>query len=298
MDFDKFIHVINQFVKTEYSHLNLKNLEGISFTSNFAEDVVEFQQAHNLQVGFTNGDDGIAVAKVIDHVLNGEVYRRIFINSDIFFGMAHQNINTALNLLIHELGHIHDDNNKSLIFNENEMKIEHYADLKNILCTISNITWSEYAADYIAAGLAELELIDNRKNHVQALIKSVKCSVDSALYEYNYHRINKYQLFVTLQETTHLLLKIAANYLGMMHGKNLETTDLSIIFGKSYFIPVFDQLATELKSMMDRFPEWKSIEEFKNLSNIILFLWECLGVQIKYDNEDIEVKVITPSPPV
>ena len=95
-------------------NLNLGKLEHVTVCQDFQQKVFQFQRRVGLLQELTNESGCVACAKTIwyRHPQHG-MRVRIFINADLFLSLDQREY-AVLNplsphLLIHELGHVHDD---------------------------------------------------------------------------------------------------------------------------------------------------------------------------------------------
>ena len=103
-----------KFIRDEVGKdLNLELLDCIYIPNDFGKAIIDFQNEHNHdERGHTQNEQGEAAGKVIGRFENGRELKRVFINKGIFLGLFEDDEDfksTAVNVVHHELCHVHDD---------------------------------------------------------------------------------------------------------------------------------------------------------------------------------------------
>lgn len=175
-----FIELINKFTIDK----NIKTLNKIIIPNDFEKEIVEFQVANNLAVGYTNSDYGVAVAKTFRYDDGNDVKQAIFFEKNMFariicndtFGLIH---------LYHELSHVYY---YECIGDEFNQLLKSYQFDTNIMKKINNFSyslWEEYfvsreLVSYISGNTdCYMEIVINHYN-------KMKQDIEEDILKYRY----------------------------------------------------------------------------------------------------------------
>jgi hypothetical protein len=277
------------------SNLNLHLLQSIFIPQDFGRTVTNFQEAHGLEVGYTNYEKGLAAAKTIKYIHEGHVKIAIFIQQRVFLALfSPETSQFAINIIHHELCHVHDEYNqiKMIKFAE-EMEKHEVSYLENVLLSHSIIVWEEYFAPRMSANSLPKDS-DLYVPYLLELISYTEANVKEKINSYRNHG-NVPQLFVEIQELTNPLLKIAATVLGNVHGLRLENNKIMEIIDSAikdtFFYPIWTNLLPSLLKLYDNYPNWKSINVLNELNNLVLQTWNELGIYPKDEGDQAYINV-------
>ncbi|TJZ40405.1 hypothetical protein FA002_02210 [Priestia megaterium] len=273
---------INGDFKEFIEDLNLSILDKIIIPNDFGEAVTKFQKEHNLQVGYTSNEMGVAGGKNLPFERDGETRVVIFIQSGVFLSIFNKEFaQGAVNIIHHELCHVHDQYNNLQMEKFNEGYYKDTGDLLfDLLKKHSSCVWDEYIAPRLSCStlpkdsdlsyLFLLDLIKDTENKVKKDIEDYRTQGDISL------------LFKNIQELTSLTLKIAATVIGNLHGLNYNDTEVSEVINKglegTFIFPIWNELHETLENLYQSYPNWKDIYVFDSLNNLILKSWNELGV--------------------
>ncbi|KMY49559.1 hypothetical protein [Peribacillus loiseleuriae] len=275
--------------------LELNPLEEIIIPKDFGDSVTFFQKKHGLPVGYTNNEMGMAAGKTISYIENGELKIVIFIQNGLFFYLFDEDrkkSQLAINLIHHELCHVHDEFNKSKmkkINDEIEEELNKNA-LLRILYAHSGIIWDEYIAPRLSARTYLInEESDFFTEYLLDLISDSEKKIIEEIKQYRSHDdIN--ELFNRVQELTNPVMKIGATVFGLIHGLSLQNTEIMTVINehidKTFLSYVWDDLGHTLSYMFDQYPNWESSRIFDELNNIVMKVWNELGIYPELYKED------------
>ena len=139
--------------------MNLTKLDQVTVCQDFQQKVFQFQCQKGLLQELTDESGCVACAKTIwYHHSQYGMRARIFINADLFLSLDQRESAAigplSLHLLVHELGHIHNDT----CMNENFGNIERprLGDSELISVYVSRGIWGEYFAESLALKVVEM----------------------------------------------------------------------------------------------------------------------------------------------
>ncbi len=285
-DEEKAKQAIKDLVVTLTADLNMAYLDSIVYTSWFENDVIAFQKEKQIQQGFTQSSFGSAAAKAISYIENEQEKHTIFLQDFLFWTLFNDETNNfAANTLHHELAHVHDDSLRFQTYTS--FHISRSDDFMTIACKIGEIMWMEFIADRLAISTFT-EQSDLRIDDVRKLAISLLETTSKNRNEYLFDG-NAYKVFVELQQESNLLLNITGNLLGRVHGLKLQ--DQIERLPMEYFTPYLIRFSEELERLYSIYPNWKGMKELLPLANIIVDLWETLGVSFEADHEGISIRL-------
>ncbi|WP_298202165.1 hypothetical protein [Desulfosporosinus sp.] len=159
---DYHISILQSFYSQLSTNMELSALETIIIPNNFKSELITFQREHDLQIGFTDNDVESAIAKVITHTDNDKIKKSIFFHKALLPALQDDHtINNSLlgenekneliikrqdviNILHHEMAHIHEDALSNGIYNNNDLSTTN--SIFERLKDITIILWKEYFA--------------------------------------------------------------------------------------------------------------------------------------------------------
>lgn len=292
------LETVNKFSE----ELHLESLESIVITEDFFGDVVCYQRKYGLsELGATNNENAVAIAKVLKHIDDNSVLRQtVFFSDYIAAGLFDDRANTAYHFLHHELCHVHDNFHLNNIYTIEGKSGRNAHILDQMLRVHSDIIWSEYVVERLSISTIDIENIKTFLEHLTQLLKSTQAKIDQELSEYRYsHDIN--QLMKTVEEETSLLLKVAASLVGVLHGlKQASGSSVEEVYlmveemiktNYPYFLDTWNGLNIELDALFNVYPNWNDVYELDSLGEVVLICWNDLGVFPEKQDDEMYVNV-------
>jgi len=284
-------------VQTE-SHLNLQPLRLIQVTANLGEAANFWNRALGLpETGVSQQPEGVVAGKHMSWGTSKESARSIIILPDYVAAAIALDAPAATATLIHELGHVHDDFARGLTRGFRPYQTPpHLNDWPGLCSYIAEeMTWSEYAAESIAAGyytpeeLASFERNDG--SHLagvhtrlrQSICKFLQGQVDFASL-WSGSVTNLSDLFANLgRAAAHL--PFAENQ-GEARGR-LVSPDSEAVCWRS----VVERLVGELRTLREKdYSEWGPAP-FGRLAEVVVLGFEAAGFFPAYNGNNLHVKV-------
>jgi hypothetical protein len=277
--------------------LSFESLESVVVTESLFEDISQYQKKYNLLETNNNNEHGQVIAKVLKHSRNGSFMQTIFISDRLVYGLFTENYQTVYHYIHHELCHVHDNYYLNKIYTPENMKAKRGQLLEYKLRIHADIIWSEYIAERLSAETANAENISMDIDHFLHLEKSIKLEIDKEINLYRFSsNINK--LLAYVEESTSLLLKLAATLIGISvglkhisnddndddHNNNTHRNETILVMiqelkdKNSFFSEIWDRLDLELNELYKSYPNWDDVYELDKLGEVILLCWNELGI--------------------
>lgn len=269
-------------------NLNLTKLEQVVVCQDFQQKVFQFQRRVGLLQELTNESGCVACAKTIwyRHPQHG-MRARIFINADLFLSLG-QRESAALgplspHLLVHELGHIHDDTCVSEHFGNIEQPS--LGDSESISVSVSRCIWGEYFAESLALTMDEMNhLSQSIKIAFQGAFESLRLMQKGTLSDVKTAHIC-YQKDQDVSSLWSTVVTSSSNHL-MAIGRMVpyvefplqDTIVESVGEDLGVFGPVTLGLIQELKRLKSLYGQWDAWS-WSELQGSVKVMWELCGVQ-------------------
>ena len=165
--------------------LMLDPLRLILVTANLGEVVNSWNRELGLpESGASSQAEGVAVGKHLCWGNDGDSARSVIIIADYIASAATAGVPIAAATVIHELGHIHDEFARGLTRGFRQSRPCNLNDWPGICTEVAENTWSEYAAESIAASDMTREdlasLMVNDPAHLVAIHKTIRQPIESS----------------------------------------------------------------------------------------------------------------------
>lgn len=285
--------VLKEFIELIITKLNL-NLEKIFITDNIVNDVREFQNSKGLIVEISDN----CVGKHIYYKENDEMKCVIFYSTRVF-NILGPNYNDAVSTIIHEMFHAYEKKESSKIYDINYFNLENLIPNISILDfnikNICNVLWEEYYA--IRRTSQTLKLYTYDLETIQFFVDTIDININIIMNNIIYYIQNvnrdKYYFLARLYENTCEALKAYIYIFG-----NIEyplECDLEIINKLKVYRNqnLYQKLFQEMDRLINIYPDWCGIDEFKNLKNIIIEFWNDLGIFVEQYDKEISLHINT-----
>lgn len=279
----------------QLNNLNLSSLQFIIVPNDFGEELIHFQREHGLLEGYTNNEFGTAMGKVLTYVESGAVRSAVFFDQRVIFTLFDQDKNpNAVHTMHHEFCHVHDDYIKFTAFgvtNPEELFLDTTDRVRQISYAHAELIWSEYIATRISSDSRPMGH-DMYTNSVIELLPMTQEECAAAILRYRTEG-DLWKLFGEIQLTTSLFLKVAAYFHGYCHGINVELPQEinDHIKHYSYLDGVWEELSPILNRLYDSYGSWNDIHVFEDLANLVIKLWEQLGIYPRNEEGQLFISV-------
>ena len=279
----------------QFSQLNLERLESILVTQTFEKDIETLTSDNNAIFKNKYLSRRQTLAKVLTLPTKEDFKFVLIMRSSYAKSFLDDKNNTisykdAVHIFHHELGHIHDNNNKIAVFKE-QMKHKRYEGKNAILYPIAEVCWSEYIANFISSSTAQESLMPEMvANALEVDIKEKEQNIKTMVMAFRSNK-SRVDLLHSIKNEVESLLKTASYVIGYMHGmqKSLEelSYDSNYFLECSYFKDIWEVLIYELSSIHNVYPDgWMNLNIYQCLAFSIEAFFNQMGVVIMQDEKN------------
>jgi len=282
--------------------LELDSLKYIIISEDFKTELFKFQKSKGLREGCTENEVGVAGGKVVAYIEAGELEHIIFLHPNVFGLLFSNESNDVLNgiqIMRHELCHVHDDYLKSKVlsfdFITNQEK-----DFEWALKLHADSIWSEFIANKLSKITVEIEgtkistpTLVSFTQDIPLFIDSIfKMKADTKNYidAYRTHR-DITRLYLEIQKCSTFFFTMAGRIYGLLslYEEPLEILDEGI--KKTYAFEIWKPLCQSLDALNSRYPNWSGVQEFDELSQVVLKTWNILGIYPRVTESGLYIDV-------
>ncbi len=280
-----------------FNTLDLRRLDSIIVTENFERDIESLTTTKNAHFKNKYINKKKTLAKVLTLPNKNDFKMVLVMNATFAQNLLNHIDNTmpyvdAVHVFHHELGHIHDNNNKIDKFKE---QIQHskYEGKNSILYPIAEVCWSEYIANYISSSSAEESMLPELvATSFELDIREREHNIRTEVMAFKTNK-TRTDLLHSMRDDIEALLKTASYVLGYLHGMNKSLEELSYdtdyVLETSYFKDIWEVLNYEFNSMLDVYPNgWVNLNIYKNLAFAIEAFFNQMGI-VLLENEKKEL---------
>ncbi len=276
--------------------LDMRRLDRVIITDDLRAEFTSLSSETGRNIGYTDEDYALCVAKVLSARQGDDVTMTLVINANIaarLLSDKQEDIKFALHLLHHELAHVHDNNMQVDAFPDEWMK-KQLAGVAARTFPLAEVLWSEYFATRTTSWSASAEDVARHIGLFRDALERTKRLVDEAIVGYRLHS-DLDRLLLEAARHADFLLKAAAYVLGYLDGqidkKDQVSCEVEGLLTSSYFKPIWDRLAAELRHVHGIYPSWSSLSIFDGLMEIVWDYFDILGLQFEDVPEGVFVRV-------
>lgn len=288
---DKIVELLGRF-----NDLDLRRLDSIIVTENFERDIESLTSQKNSQFKNRYISRKKTLAKVLTLSTEDDFKMVLIMRANYaktLLGLDNEmSYNDAIHVFNHELGHVHDNNNKIDKFKK-QMKEGSYKGKDAILYPIAEVCWSEYIANFLSSQSAQDSILPEMvANNFELEIRQREQNIKTEIMVFRTNQ-TRTDLLQSMRDDVEGLLKSASYLIGYMHGmqKSLEelSYDTDYVVETSYFKDIWEVLNYEFNSMLDVYPNgWMNLNIYKNLAFAIEAFFNQMGI-VLMENDDGEV---------
>ena len=277
----------------EQHNLTSTILDTVSIPANFGDDVKAYQRKLEMREGYTDNQEISAFGKLLHYQEKDNIKSVLIISADIMSCLTRSDANwIAYFSFYHEMYHILDTHllGKHLSIDFILKELNDAETFGELLSLYGNTIWSEYFASLSSSMRcsSSFKEIEEFPDTVQTilLIPTLLDLVDKTMTlakkeveDYREHGVIDL-LNVKIQEATINLLLVAARVVGHLEGYQSDELSKSVVekLSNTYFLPIWETLAKEVESLMDRWPNWEDVSELDSLGEVILKCWNAFGM--------------------
>ncbi len=295
-DSDTLANTIIELLE-RFNDLDLRRLDSIIVTQNFERDIESLTTTKNAHFKNRYINKKKTLAKVLTLPFENDFKFVLVMDSSFAQNLLNRVDNTmpyvdAVHVFHHELGHIHDNNNKIDKFKD-QMQHSKYEGKNSILYPIAEVCWSEYIANFLSASSAKESMLPELvANSFEVDIKQREQNIKTEVMAFKTNK-TRTDLLHSMRDDIENLLKTASYVIGYMHGMNKSLEELSYdtdyVLEASYFKDIWEVLNYEFNSMLDVYPNgWMNLNIYRNLAFAIEAFFNQMGI-VLLENEKKEV---------
>ena len=275
--------------------LNLTKLDEIIICKDFRSRILSFQNSVGLPQEITSEPEYSAAGKVIWYPrAEGDKRAKIFINADLVPQLDESEPPAihvpAIHMLMHELGHIHNDTYMTEQFGSIDSHILGNPELLS-LC-LSRCIWDEYHAEFIALTVdTEGGLKDNLRS-LKSIQNATVSIVKSAHDQYQVDKDTP-RLWSTIVTQSSIHLQAIGRIVPYVHclSPGVQRESMKDFFG--IFSSISYSLIDELENLKSHFRQWDTWS-WSRLEKSVGDMWQLCGVKPEAFDRGCYVHVLVP----
>lgn len=242
---------------------------------------------------YTNNDDIVCVAKVVNVLRDGRPMAHVVYNAGMIEQITdpeHHHHNTAINILAHELGHVVELKWRDEAMPGVMLKYRPPALVDHFLLQMATACWEEYAACRLSAPFGNPdELLTNYASSFNQAVKKSLTEAQEAIKLFRTHAdVNK--LLVEAGQPLAMPFKLAGYLLGHMDGVESEAKPLTLCpdLGGSLYGPLIPGVWIALRKLWDTTETWDgSISIFDDLTKVAHACFASAGIDLQKQADDL-----------
>ena len=279
----------------KFNELDLRRLDSIIITENFERDIEKITSPKSAIFKNRYSSQKQTLAKVLTLPTHDDFKFILIMRASYAINLLKHDDNLsiyrdAVHVFHHELGHIHDNNNKIDKFKD-QMKNSSYKGKQSIFYPIAEVCWSEYIANYLSSSSAQESLMPEMvANSLEVAIREKEQRIKTEVMAFKANK-TRTDLLHSIKDDIESLLKTACYVIGYMHGMNKTLEELSYdsdyFLECSYFKDIWEVLIYELNSMIDVYPNgWINLNIYQPLAFSIEAFFNQMGVVVLQDDKE------------
>lgn len=276
----------------------LTPLRLVVLTAELGNVVSRWQRALGLpEAGVSQQPEGAAVAKTMSWGSNAESARSLIILADYIAAGVVANNSVAITTVIHELGHVHDDFLRGVVFGFRESQTPPAsADWPRIRAYVAEIIWSEYAAESLAASHMPhedlLAFLLNDPLHLTGIDERLRQAVSS----YKCGQLSLASLWNrSITELSDIFSNLGRAIARLAFADNYEEALARLVHLKTEaarWEPVIGRLVQELEALGSTgYAAWGPAP-FSGIEEVIAEGFQAVGLFPTYDGSNLNVRVV------
>lgn len=227
----------------------------VVLTAELGNVVSRWQRALGLpEAGISQQPEGTAVAKTMSWGKDAESARSVIIMADYMAVGVVANNSIAITTVIHELGHVQDDFLRGVALGFRELQTPPAsADWPRVLALVAEITWSEYAAESLAASQMTREDLRTFLLNDPLHLTGVDARLRQAVSSYKYRQLSLGSLWnSSVTELSDIFANLGRAIARLPFADNYEEAHTRLVCPNTEaarWKPVIERLIQELESL-------------------------------------------------
>jgi hypothetical protein len=272
------------FLQAMSTLLDLRDLIGATVAMDYPSSLAALDQGIPGVPPLTpSAGEVVGVGMAAKVVRDGVVKSHIVLNANFVLPLldeSHAYFSLSLGLLAHECGHVHVDGmlyrqfTDALLTPETDYRLK----LRNLSAWG---VWGEFAACYFAAGIGE----DPEAGYLDCLSVQLESSLTElaqAKAAYQSH-LDHERTATEMAALIASLMKIAAYVQGNRYGFEVDDAELPGLpewLTSSWFYPFYELQDSVLRSLVDDFGEWASLDRLDVMGDVVETILGQVGVTL------------------
>ncbi|MGP8174232.1 MAG: hypothetical protein ACLP7O_06745 [Terracidiphilus sp.] len=295
-DFEEALGRLFQSMGNDHA-LVLSPLRLVLLTAELGNAVGRWQSALGLpKAGVSQQPESVAVAKTISWGRDEESARSIIIMADYIAASIIANNTLAISTLAHEFGHVHDYFLRGLVQGFPESRTNPDAtDWPRVSADLAEITWSEYAAESVAAIYMTSEDMDGFVLNDPIHLAGVHNRLSQAVWSYKRGQLDLGSLWHdSVTDMSDIFANLGRAIARLEFADNREESLARLVNPDNeatVWRPVIERLVKELESLGGNgYSEW-GVMPFSGIQAVIAQGFQAVGLFPTYDGINLHVRV-------
>ncbi|WP_434290217.1 hypothetical protein [Clostridium botulinum] len=312
--------IIYELVKDLSKEMNISNLEAIIIPDNYKKELFKFQKSRGLSEWCTDDDIGSGMGQTINRISNGKGIQTIFLRKELIAVLEHYKalldikknedeglleLNededlleitvNAMNVLHHELSHVHEMNITENIKWTNNLNFDD--NLLNYRCReLAMIIWREYYACRFSSETHKITSSDT--DYIIKLSNKIETEILSQKEKYNLKKIELNDFDIMFHKNISVLLKLSASAHGnyfFLTSKNKRDENISRVWEGlkgTLFQNQWIQLGVILDRLFSQYPNWDTIDILDDLCNLTITYMQKFNIYIDNTPEGLYYRIM------
>jgi len=269
-------NALMHLIKEVSRWLPLNNLDGVTVAYDYEEALTNVERGHTTELPTkpTHDEIGEGVAMALPIMRDGVSKTHIVFGPNIvglLISDEQRDLNTALQLVVHELGHAADHELKRQAFGEFLFSPtdDLIPDLKEqYLWELSHHVWDEYFASRVSAKWGPAGERFEEELFVSAY-SVFRERIREARIEYHWHRMTLENFLVVVKYNFHMMLLATGYLFGLCDGLETPATDVApraaTLLNQDDATQLW-RIRDVLLALWGRLGEWQSYDEFTEIN--------------------------------
>lgn len=267
--------------------LSMQGLDGVTIAFDYNAALTEIQRGFQSSGVLTPTVDDAAVGVAMSPLVkrDGKVLTHIVLSAAVvvlidtpYEGMSGKYI------IAHELAHVHEHYLRDKQLPGTLLQQIIYGADEVFLYVTAEACWSEYAACYFSAAMSPEHGILLEKTFISAL-GGLRSKILEAKRDWMSDK-DFGKVWQAISRPVAAMLKYASYLMGHSAGLNKPLAEIApkasmLMRGNDWLSPRFEELVAALATMMDTFEQWKGLDAFQPLKNVIRNVLNNCGITIQ-----------------
>lgn len=198
----------------------------------------------------------------------------------------------AINVIHHELCHVHERHDLTNMIEFQKELEEDKEGLNYVLNLHAMNIFSEYVVPKMAVTTKAINSILN-VNYLIEIIEYSKKKMDEEIIRYQDGEIELIEVFYSVQLISGHLMKVLSTLIGELDGLKVDPVkvneQLNLFMSNYYIGAIWIEFKQALRELDSAYPNWKTLSVIMPLKEVIMKVWNCLGVYPRDTKYGLEI---------